>query len=140
MQPANLVVPAPDVDAGAAAGALRGKRKNAGINRRYSEEDYVVDGAEEVSCASARRKRRRTAQALEGPIIISSHLLDAADASRDQHFPASTVKVPDPLTAAPDLACLAAVAVANCSASDDDLDINVEDDDIDHLDSAMELD
>ena len=73
------------------AGAGRAKRKNAGVNRRYSEEEYVSEDVEEES--DVRHKRRRTsgdssgveaqveawlAKAPEGP--ISSPLVEAAKA------------------------------------------------------------
>lgn len=143
MQALNLVAAAPNinVDAGTGAGALRGKRKNAGVNRRYSEEEYVVDDVEEEG--SARQKRRRTAQAPGEPAHgrpTSSHLLDAADACRDQDFPSIAKNVPNPVNnvaTAPNLARLAAVAV---SINIDGAELEVEDRNIDHLDSAMELD
>ena len=68
----------------------RGKRKNAGVNRRYSEEEYFVETAEEED--AKRSKRRRTAdssvvevhvaawmaRAPNGP--VSHYLVEAMDA------------------------------------------------------------
>ncbi len=59
-----LVAPAPEINfdantnTGSGPSSFRGKRKNAGRNRRYSDDDYVVEESEEE--APQRQKRRRT--------------------------------------------------------------------------------
>jgi hypothetical protein len=116
LQPLNLVVAAPDTDinAGAAAGPLqvRGKRKNAGVNRRYSEDEYLVDDADEG--LNVGQKRRRTGAGMMatpvGPSgsILRESLLETADRFMEEEDFTGASQVTD----APGLACLAAVAAA----------------------------
>lgn len=59
------------MDEGASAGPLRAKRKNAGTNRRYSDEDYVV---EEVEIEAAMRsKRRKTSVVADVKVDAGAH-------------------------------------------------------------------
>lgn len=122
----------------------RGKRKNAGMNRRYSEEEYDTEALEEED--TKRSKRRRTAdpsdvevhvaawmaRAPNGP--VSHYLVEAMDALNEFN----TVEFDtDELNTAGSLLELgigAQVANVDVAAALDRLD------DIDGLASAMDLD
>jgi hypothetical protein len=148
-QPLQWAVPAAEIDG--EVGAMRKKRRNAGVNRRYSDEEYVVDEVEEEG--GKRNKRRRTsgtsedvkahvaawmAQAPNGP--VSDHLIDAAESCMDFNF--TEVQTLEALmelenqssltnrTMGAALARLADVAVANGDCLSE----------VDGLASAMEMD
>ncbi|KAG7672617.1 hypothetical protein Ndes2526B_g08854 [Nannochloris sp. 'desiccata'] len=113
---ASLTVAAPKIDAG--AGPLRAKRKNAGMNRRYFGDDYVVDGVEEENIT--RKKRRKTSVTSDIDVEASAQLTAAAWMAKAPEGPVSShlMAASDIYRTLGPLSRLAAVAVAIADGGD----------------------
>ncbi|KAH7616755.1 hypothetical protein Ndes2526B_g08855 [Nannochloris sp. 'desiccata'] len=112
----SLTVAAPKIDAG--AGPLRAKRKNAGMNRRYFGDDYVVDGVEEENIT--RKKRRKTSVTSDIDVEASAQLTAAAWMAKAPEGPVSShlMAASDIYRTLGPLSRLAAVAVAIADGGD----------------------